>query len=130
MSESGKPSKGMLWGGRVLSALPSLGLLMSAGMKLSHAPQIVEGFTKFGFSEASLTPIGILELACVITYLVPRTAIFGAILVTAYLGGATVTHVRVGEPFIAPVVLGIFAWLGLYLRDERLRALVPFRSAS
>jgi hypothetical protein len=123
------PSKGMLWGGRVLSALPSLALIMSGGMKLSHAPPVVEGFTKFGFSLGALTPIGILELACVVLYLVPRTSVLGAILVTAYLGGATVTHVRVGEPFIAPVVLGIFVWLGLYLRDERLRALVPLRSA-
>jgi DoxX-like family len=122
-------SKGALWGGRVASALPTLALIMSGGMKLTHAPQIVEQFTgKFGFQEGSLTPIGILELACLALYLVPRTAVLGAILLTGYLGGAVVTHVRVGDPFFAPVILGILVWVGLYLRDERLHALVPLRN--
>ncbi len=121
-------SKGALWGGRVATALPALALVMSAGMKLSRAKPLVEQFTgHFGFPEASLTVIGLVELACVVVYLVPRTAILGAILMTGYLGGAVVTHVRVGEGFVPPIVLGVLAWLGLYLRDERLRALVPLR---
>ena len=121
-------SKGALWGGRVASALPVLMLVMSGGMKLSHSAQVVEPFTtKFGFAESSLTPIGLLELTCVVVYLVPRTAVLGAILLTGYLGGAVVTHLRIGEPFFAPVILGILAWVGIFLRDERLRALLPLR---
>ena len=121
-------SKGALWGGRVASALPVLMLVMSGGMKLSHSAQVVEPFTtKFGFAESSLTPIGLLELTCVLVYLVPRTAVLGAILITGYLGGAVVTHLRIGEPFFAPVILGILVWLGIFLRDERLRALLPLR---
>ena len=121
-------SKGALWGGRVASALPVLMLVMSGGMKLSHSAQVVEPFTtKFGFAESSLTPIGLLELTCVLVYLVPRTAVLGAILLTGYLGGAVVTHLRIGEPFFAPVILGILVWLGIFLRDERLRALLPLR---
>lgn len=118
-----------LWIGRVLMALPILALTGSALAKLSHSAAIVDGFvTKAGFPESSLTPIGILELACMITYAVPRTRILGAILVAAYLGGATVAHVRVGDPFFFPVLLGIFAWLGVYLTDSRLKDLVPLRS--
>ena len=97
---------------------------MSAIMKISKAPPVLEGFGKFGLSEGSIRPIGILELTCIVLYLVPKTRLFGAILVAAYLGGAVVTHVRVGEPFFAPVVLGILAWVGLTLRDPRLRDLV------
>lgn len=126
------PQKGWrLWTGRVLSGLPVLMMLFSASMKLSHAPQFVEMWTgKLGWPESSLTGIGLLELACVALYAVPRTSVLGAGLLSAYLGGAVATHVRVGDPFVAPVVLGLLVWAGLYLRDERLRALVPLRSAS
>ena len=118
-----------IWTGRVLSTLPILMLLMSASIKLMHAPQFVTTWTdKLGWQESSLTNIGILELACVIVYAVPRTAFAGALVLTAYLGGAVATHVRIGEPFFVPVVLGILIWAGLYLRDERLRALVLRRS--
>jgi len=117
-----------LWTGRVLTALPIVALAMSAVMKLSHSPDFVEKWVNgAGFPESTLTPIGILELFCMALYAVPRTRVFGAIMVTAYLGGATVTHVRVGQPFLIPVVLGIFAWLGVYLTDTRLSALVPLR---
>jgi hypothetical protein len=128
LTDVASPKKWMLWTGRAVSALPVLGLGMSATMKLSHAPQFVDMFVNhFGFKESALTGIGILELLCVVLYLIPRTAVLGAILIAAYLGGATVTHVRVGEPFLVPVVLGMLAWLGLYLRDARVRALVPLR---
>jgi hypothetical protein len=117
------------WTGRVLTALPILALTMSAAMKLSQAPAFVEKFTgEMGFPASTLVPIGLLELFCMALYAVPRTRILGAILVTGYLGGATVTHVRVGQPFLIPVVLGVIAWLGVYLTDARLTALVPFRS--
>lgn len=120
-----------LWTGRVLSGLPALMMLFSASMKLSHAPQFVEMWTgKLGFPESALSPIGILELVCVVTYLVPRTAVLGAGLLSAYLGGAVASHVRVGDPFVVPVILGLLIWAGLYLRDERVRALVPLRSAA
>jgi hypothetical protein len=118
------PGKGALWGGRVASGLVAFALTMSAIMKISKAPPVIEGFTKFGFPDATIRPIGILELTCVALYLIPKTRLFGAILVTAYLGGAVVTHVRVGEPFFGPVVLGVLAWVGLTLRDPRLRDLV------
>ncbi len=125
---STSPSKGQLWGGRVVSALPVLGLLMSAGMKLSHSPQVVEGFTHLGYPESTIMPIGVTELLCTILYAVPQTSVLGAILLTGYLGGAVATHVHAGEGFAAPIVLGVLVWLGLFLRDTRLRALVPLRS--
>ncbi len=119
-----------VWVGRGISVLPVLGLVMSASMKLSHAPQVVEMFTsKFGYQESSLMGIGLLELAVAVLYVIPRTAVLGAVLVTAYLGGAVATHVRVGDPFITPVILGVLVWIGLYLREPRLHALAPLRSS-
>ena len=118
------------WAGRALSALPVLMMLFSASMKLSHAPQFVAMWTgKLGFQEGSLTAVGLLELACVAAYAFPRTAVLGAALLSAYLGGAVATHVRIGDPFVVPVVLGLMVWAGLYLRDARVRALVPLRAA-
>jgi hypothetical protein len=116
------PSRRLRWVGRILSALPILGLLLSASMKLTHAPAFVETWTgHLGFSEAALTPIGILELACTLVYVLPRTSALGAVLLTGYLGGAVVTHVRVGDPFVAPLVFGLLLWAGLSLRDGRVR---------
>ena len=123
------PHKAVVWTGRVISALPALMLFMSAGMKLSHAPQFVAMFTnKLGYQESSLTGIGILELACTLLYVIPQTAFLGALLLTGYLGGAIATHVRIGEPFATPLALGVLVWLGLYLRESRLKALAPVRS--
>jgi hypothetical protein len=101
---------------------------MSAVMKLSQSPDVVKGFGDFGYDPSILVPLGIVELLCVILYVIPQTAVLGAILLTGYLGGATATHVRVGDAFIAPVIMGVILWLGLYLRDSRLRALVPWRT--
>jgi hypothetical protein len=122
-------SKGKLWTGRVLSAIPVLMMVASGSMKLSHAPMFIEQWTtKFGFSESAATGVGILELACAVLYALPPTSVFGAILISAFFGGATATHVRIGDPaFVGPVVLGILAWLGLYLREPRLHSLVPLR---
>ena len=123
------PRKALLWTGRVISALPALMLLVSASMKLSHAPQFVAMFTnKLGYQESSLTSIGVLELASTALYLIPQTAFLGALLLTGYLGGAIATHVRIGEPFATPLVLGVLVWLGLYLRESRLKALAPVRT--
>jgi hypothetical protein len=125
---SNAPGKARLWAGRVVSALPVLMLLASATMKLTHAPQVVEQFVgKFGYPESSITPIAVVEILCAILYAIPQTSVLGAVLVTGYLGGATATHVRVGDSFVAPVVLGVIVWAGLYLRDERIAALLPVR---
>jgi DoxX-like family len=120
----------MRWLGLALSALPVLMLLMSATMKLTQNPKMVALWTpKFGYPESLMLPIGLLELTCAIVYLIPQTAVLGAILVTGYLGGAVATHVRVSDAFLIPLSLGVFAWAGLFLRDPRLRALLPLRSA-
>ena len=120
-------NKAMLWGGRVMSALPVLALVMSSMMKLSHSAALVDGWQKGGFPAGSLTPIGAFELACAILYAVPRTTAFGAVLMTGYLGGACATHIRAGESFAAPLIIATLAWVGLFLREPRLRALVPLR---
>jgi len=122
------PGKGILWAGRVLTAIPVLMMGMSAAMKLARTPNVLEGWAKFGYPDSSLLAIGVVELLCAVLYALPRTAVLGAILVTGYLGGATATHVRAGEAvFVAPVILGALAWGGLFLRDPRLRALLPLR---
>jgi hypothetical protein len=125
---SHKPSKTLLWTGRVLTAIPVLLLTMSAIMKLTASRQLLEGFVnKMGYPENSLIPIGIAELLVAVLYAIPRTAVLGAILVTGYLGGATATHVRVSEAFVMPVLVGVMAWAGIWLRDERLHGLLPLR---
>jgi uncharacterized membrane protein YphA (DoxX/SURF4 family) len=117
----------LIWAGRVLSALPVLALAGSGVMKLSQSPQVIEGFAKFGYQPSQLTPIGIVELLCTILYVIPQTAVLGAILLTGYLGGATATHVRISDAFLAPVLIGVVVWGGLFLRDPRIRALLPLR---
>lgn len=120
-------SKAMLWTGRIVTALPVLMLTMSAVMKLTKAAPLVEGFKKFGYAESLALPIGIVEVICTVLYLIPQTAVLGAILLTGYLGGATATHVRVEDNFAGPIIAGVLVWLGLFLRDARIRALIPFR---
>lgn len=122
-------SKTMLWAGRIASALPVVMLLFGGVMTLVKPPFVVEEITRLGHSESLVLGIGILELACTIVYAVPRTSVLGAILLTGYLGGATATHVRIGDPFYFPVVFGVLLWLGLFLRDERVRALIPLRTS-
>ena len=123
-----RPSKKVIWIGRILSALVVLLMAFSAVGKLFKPAAVIEGFQKLGYPDHAILPIGITELICAILYVIPQTSVLGAILVTAYLGGATATHVRVGEPFFSPVIFGMVAWLGLFLRDLRLRALLPLRS--
>ncbi len=117
----------MIWAGRILSALPALLLIFSAVMKLTKATPVIQGFAQFGYQESVIVGLGILELACTIIYLVPRTAVLGAILLTGYLGGATATHLRIGDPYFMTVLLGVLVWGGLYLRDTRIRALIPLQ---
>lgn len=127
-SSLGPVSKKMLWAGHIMSALPVLMLLFSGAMKLVKAAPVVEGFVRFGYPESVAVGIGVVELLCVGLYVLPRTSVLGAILLTGYLGGATATHVRIGEPFVGPLVLGLLVWGGLYLRDAGLRELIPLRS--
>lgn len=120
-------SKKALWTGRVMTALPALMLLFSGSMKFTSSPQIAEGFTHLGWPVDLAHTLGLLEVGCTVLYLIPATSILGAILVTGYLGGAIATHVRIGEPWYLQFVFGVLVWGGLYLRDPRLRALIPLR---
>ena len=128
MQISSPVSKTTLWIGRVMSALPVLLVLFGSVMKLMKTASVVEGFTRAGVPERLIIPVGIIELVCVIVYVIPQTAVLGAILMTGLLGGATLTTLRVGDPtYPMPVVLGMLAWGGLFLRDTRLRELIPIR---
>jgi hypothetical protein len=117
----------MLWAGRVLSSLPVLLFAFTATFCLLNPAAAAQGFAHYGYPDGAMLPITFVELACAIVYAIPRTAVLGAILMTGYLGGATATHARVGEPFYLPIIVGIVVWLGLFLRDARLRALIPVR---
>ena len=110
-----------------MSTLPVLLLLFSAAMKLMQPPGLAEGFAHLGLPVSHALGLGILELACTVVYVIPRTSILGAILLTGYLGGATAIHVRVDDPFFATPIVGVLIWGGLFLRDPRLRALIPLR---
>jgi hypothetical protein len=121
-------SKGALWGGRIMSWLPALFLLMDGVMKLFKPAIVVDATIKLGYPENGIVPIGIVLTLCTVLYLIPRTAVLGAILLTGYLGGAVATHVRVGESLFSisfPIIFGILLWGGLYLRHNRLRKLIP-----
>ena len=124
-------SKGRLWAGRILSALPALFLLMDGMMKLMKPDFVVKATVEMGYPENVIFGLGIAVLICVILYIIPNTAVLGAILLTGYLGGAVATHVRHGDPLfshiLAPVYFAILLWGGLYLREPRLSALVPVR---
>ncbi|HEV1993090.1 MAG TPA: DoxX family protein [Candidatus Acidoferrum sp.] len=121
-------SKTSLWAGRIISTLVVLFLLFDAIAKLMKIAPVLAAFTQLGFSNSLVVPIGAVLLLCTIVYVIPPTSILGAILLTAYLGGATVTHVRAGQPFYFPIIFGVLVWAGLYLRENRLRALIPLRS--
>jgi hypothetical protein len=116
--------------GRVLSGLVALFLVFDAVMKLIQEPHVLEAHDKLGYPRHLAVGLGVLLLCCTIVYAIPRTSVLGAILLTGYLGGAVSTHLRVGNPpfsLLFPVIFGALTWGGLYLRDGRLRALLPFR---
>ena len=101
-------------------------MLFDAGIKILKLPAAVEGTVRLGYPASTVLAIGVTALVCVVLYAIPRTSVLGAILLTGYLGGATATQVRVQDAwFIFPPILGALIWAGLYLRDERLRALIP-----
>ena len=124
-------SKDRLWAGRILSGLPALFFLLDGIMKLVKPAEVVEATVALGIPENVIAPIGVVLIICAVLYIIPRTAVLGAILLTGYLGGAVLCHVRVGHgafEILFPVVFGAMVWGGLYLRDARIRALIPLRT--
>ena len=117
--------------GRIVTALPVLFLSFDTAIKFSHADVVAQSMNQLGYAPGSAPIIGILELVCIAIYLVPSTAVLGAVLLTGYLGGAIASHVRVGNPLFShelfPTYIAALLWGGLYLREARLRALLPFR---
>jgi hypothetical protein len=124
-------NKKMVWAGRIMSGLATLFLLLDSVMKVIRARVAVEGTVQAGYPESTVVGIGLSLLVSTLLYAIPRTSVFGAILVTGYLGGAVATNVRVSAPLfsyiLAPVYVGVLVWGGLYLRDEQVRALIPVR---
>jgi hypothetical protein len=116
-----------VWVGRVISVLAALAFVASAVGKFVGGPQVAEGFAHLGLPLAMRIPLGVLELSCAVIYLVPQTAVLGAVLLAGYVGGAICTHWRVGDPFFVQTILGLLVWLGIYLREPRLRPLLPVR---
>ncbi len=128
MPASSSVSKSALWSGRLMSALPVLMILFSSVMKLMKTPAVIEGFAHAGIPEGLIIVVGMIELACVMVYVIPQTAVLGAILMTGLLGGATLTQIRIADPtWPLPVILGMLAWGGLFMRDLRVRDLIPLR---
>jgi hypothetical protein len=113
-----------IWVGRVISWLVSLLFAFSAVMKLAMKPAVIQGMEHVGLPQRMIMPLGIIELLCVVVYLVPQSSFFGAILFTGFVGGTIITHWRVGEPPVAQIVIGILLWVALYLRRPRLREAV------
>jgi len=120
-------AKWMTWTGWACTALALSGLVFSAVMKFVGPEDMVKEFGRLGWPDRLAFGLGILELTCAIVYVIPQTSVLGAILLTGYLGGAVATHVRIDDNFVPPIVMGVLVWLGLFLRDPRLRALIPLR---
>lgn len=122
-----KATKAQTVAGWIIGIIPCLLLLFSSVMKFVRPPGFSEGMEHIGWTESKATGLGIIELVCTLVYLVPRTSALGAILLTGYMGGAIATHLRVGDPYFVQPVIGIMLWMGLYLREPRLRFLLPLR---
>ncbi len=118
----------IVWVGRGISLLVSLAFLMSGVMKLKGGEELTKGMAHLGLPDSMVLPLAFLELSCAVIYMIPATAVLGAVLLAGYMGGAICTHWRVGDPFITQIVLGVLVWLGLYLREDRLRGLLPLRT--
>ena len=120
-------SKGAKWAVGILTALVVLAFVPSAVMKLILHPTAVDGFVKMGIPAGAIIPIGIVELACLLLYLIPRTTVLGTLLLTGYLGGATLANIIGGTDFIHALVIGLFVWMAAWLRVPELRSLLPLR---
>jgi DoxX-like family len=124
----GTQSKAMTWTGWVITVLICVLMTVSGTLKIVNPPDFAKQFTGvFGYPGDVTLFIGIVEISCAILYLMPQTAILGAVLLTGYLGGAIATHVRIHENFIGPAIIGVFVWLAVFLRDPRVRAILPIR---
>jgi hypothetical protein len=119
----------VVWTGRVITWVVSLLFLFSGVMKLVGGPEVKEGMAHLGLAGSLMIPLAVLEIACTAVYLIPATSVLGAVLLTGYIGGAICTHWRVGDPVLGQVVIGLVIWLGIYLREPRLKALLPLRRA-
>ena len=117
----------IVWTGRILSILVSLMFLMSGVMKFVGGDDLKKEMDRVGIPAGLVKPLGTLEIACVLIYAIPATSMLGAILLTGYLGGAIVTHLRLNDPYFVQVILGVIVWLGMWLREGRLRSLIPVR---
>lgn len=121
--------RGIVLAGRIISGFAALFLLADGVLRTVRFQPYVDGTVQFGYPQHLATPIGVVLVVCTLLYVVPRTAVLGAILLTGYLGGATASHVRVEDPFfLFAAVFGVLVWTGLYLREPRLRALLPLRA--
>jgi hypothetical protein len=124
-------NKKRVWTGRIMSGLATLFLLMDAVMKVIRVRVAVEGTIQAGYPDSTVVGIGLSLLVSTLLYAIPQTSVLGAILVTGYLGGAVATNVRMSAPLfsyiLTPVYVGVLVWGGLYLRDERVGALIPVR---
>jgi hypothetical protein len=130
-AESASVSKGSLWAGRIISGLLVLFLIFDGVTKAIKVPQVVEATVRVGFPESTIVGMGIALLVSTALYVIPQTSVLGAILLTGYLGGATATNVRAGTGVFNasfPIIFGVLVWIGLYLRESRLRTLIPLRS--
>ena len=119
----------MLWAGWVISLWPAFVVVSSATWKLTRNQWYVTEFARIGWPDSALPLLAFLQLGSLLLFLIPRTSVLGAVLLTGYLGGAVATYVRMGEPYpvLVPLSTSMIAWLGIWLREERLRALLPFR---
>ena len=126
-------SSARMWTGRIITWLIALLLVMDAVMKLVKPAFVVDATTQLGYREGAIIPIGVVLLVSTVLYLIPRTAVLGAILLTAYLGGAVATHVRAASgafPIVFAIVFGVMVWGGLYLTDSRVSGMIPLREPS
>ena len=121
-----KPQKKVI-GGYIIGIIPVLILFMSAYFKFAPSQEAIDGMAKSGFPAQIAAQVGVVEVLCTVLFLIPQTAVLGAILLTGYLGGATFAHVRMLEPFFLPIIFGVMIWGSLWLRDERIRNLIPLK---
>ena len=116
------------WAGWVLTVVPALFFMLGLVMLLTNRAEMVKNMGKYGYAERYVVPLVIVQVICAVLFVIPRTAVLGAVLITGWLGGAVSTHVRAGEPWFFPVLFGVVIWLALFLRDRRVRALLPLRT--
>ena len=131
LTQAGPVSKGRLWTGRIISALVVLFLLFDSITKVLKVRVVLEASAQLGYPVNTIVAIGIILLVCTVFYIIPQTAVLGTILLTGYLGGAVAANLRIASPMFNtffPIVFGVLAWVGIFLRESRLGVLIPFRT--